>query len=57
MCQFSSIKNSDNVVRDYNIFREIMGRKDSASKDLGLVLPLRFLDEYNYYRDLVNKDF
>lgn len=51
------IKNSDDVIRDYNIFREIMGRKDSPSKDLGLVLPSRFQDEYKYYNRLVNKDF
>jgi hypothetical protein len=51
------IKNSDDVTRDYNVFREIMGRKDSPSKDLGIVLPSRFQDEYKYYNRLVNKDF
>jgi len=51
------IKNSDDVIRDYNIFREIMGRKDSPTKDLGLVLTSRFQDEYKYYNRLVNKDF
>jgi hypothetical protein len=51
------IKNSDDVIRDYNIFREIMGRKDSPSKDLGIVLTSRFQDEYKYYNRLVNKDY
>jgi len=51
------IKNSDDVIRDYNVFREIMGRKDSPSKDLGIVLPSRFQDEYKHYNRLVNKDF
>jgi hypothetical protein len=49
------IKNSDDVIRDYNIFREIMKRKDSPSKDLGIVLTSRFQDEYKYYSRLVNK--
>lgn len=52
-----NIKNSDDVIRDYNTFREIMGRKDSASKDLGIVLTSRFQDEYEHYNRLVNKDF
>lgn len=46
------IKNSDNIIRDYNIFRERMGKKDSPTKDLSLVLPSRFLDEYYYYSGL-----
>jgi hypothetical protein len=49
------IKNSDDVIKDYNIFREIMGRKDSPSKDLGIVLTSRFQDEYKHYNRLVNK--
>lgn len=52
-----NIKNSDDVIRDYNTFREIMGRKDSPSKDLGIVLTSRFQDEYKHYNRLVNKDF
>jgi hypothetical protein len=51
------IKNSDDVIKDYNIFREIMKRKDSPSKDLGIVLTSRFQDEYKYYSRLANKDF
>ena len=51
------IKNSDDVIRDYNIFRGIMQRRDSPSKDLGIVLTIRFEDEYDYYHRLVNKDF
>jgi hypothetical protein len=51
------IKNSDDVIKDYNIFREIMGRKDSPSKDLGIVLTSRFQDEYKHYNRLVNKEF
>lgn len=51
------IENSDDVIRDYNTFREIMGRKDSPSKDLGIVLTSRFQDEYKHYNCLVNKDF
>ena len=51
------IKNSDDVIRDYNTFREIMRRKDSPSKDLGIVLTSRFQDEYKHYNRLVNKDF
>lgn len=51
------IKNSDDVIRDYNAFREIMKRKDSPSKDLGIVLTSRFQDEYKYYNLLVNKEF
>lgn len=51
------IKNSDDIIRDYNTFREIMQRKDSPSKDLGIVLYSRFQDEYKYYNRLVNKDF
>lgn len=51
------IKNSDDVIRDYNTFREIMGKKDSPSKDLGIVLTSRFQDEYKHYNRLVNKDF
>jgi len=51
------IKNSDDVIKDYNIFREIMNRKDSPSKDLGIVLTSRFQDEYKHYNRLVNKDF
>jgi len=51
------IKNSDDVIRDYNIFREIMHRKDSPTNHLGLVLTSRFQDEYKYYNLLVNKDF
>jgi hypothetical protein len=51
------IKNSDDVIKDYNIFREIMNRKDSPSKDLGIVLTSRFQDEYRYYNRLINKDF
>jgi hypothetical protein len=51
------IKSSDDVIKDYNIFREIMNRKDSPSKDLGIVLTSRFQDEYKHYNRLVNKDF
>ncbi len=51
------IKGSDDVIKDYNIFREIMNRKDSPSKDLGIVLTSRFQDEYKHYNRLVNKDF
>lgn len=49
------INNSNDINRDYKIFREILSRRDSPSKDLGLVLPSRFLDEYKYYNGLVNK--
>lgn len=48
------IKNSTDVISDYNTFRKIMSRKDSPSKDLGLVLISRFQDEYNYYKSLLN---
>jgi hypothetical protein len=47
------IKNSTDVIGDYNTFRKIMSRKDSPSKDLGLVLISRFRDEYNYYRKMI----
>jgi hypothetical protein len=46
------IKNSVDVINDYNIFREIMGRKDSPSKDLGIVLYSRFQVEYNYFNNI-----
>lgn len=49
------INNSEDVITDYNTFREIMGRKDSPTKDLGLVLISRFRDEYEYYYTLVTK--
>lgn len=47
------IKNSTDIVSDYNTFRKIMSRKDSPSKDLGLVLISRFQDEYDYYTKMI----
>jgi hypothetical protein len=51
------IKNSDDVIRDYNIFRKTIGDKYSPSRNLALVITSRFQDEYKYYSRLVNKDF
>jgi len=49
------IKNSDNVIDDYNIFRNLISRKESQTKDLFLVIASRFLDDYNYYIRLIEK--
>lgn len=51
------IKNSDDIIRDYNIFRKTIGGKHSPSRNLALVITSRFQDEYQYYNHLVNKDF
>lgn len=51
------IKNSDDVIRDYNIFRKTIGEKYSPSRNLALVITSRFQDEYKYYSHLVNKNF
>jgi hypothetical protein len=51
------IKNSDNVIRDYNIFRKTIGGKYSPTRNLQIVITSRFQDEYKYYSRLVNKDF
>ena len=51
------IKNSDDVIRDYNIFRKTIGGKYSPTRNLQIVITSRFQDEYNYYNRLVNKDF
>lgn len=51
------IKNSDDVIRDYNIFRKTIGDKYSPLRNLALVITSRFQDEYKYYSHLVNKDF
>ena len=51
------IKNSDDVIRDYNIFRKTIGDKYSPFRNLALVITSRFRDEYEYYSHLVNKDF
>lgn len=49
------IEKSDNIIEDYNIFRETLNRKESPTRSLNLVLYSRFLDEYNYYTQLINK--
>jgi|LakMenE18May11ns_1017448.scaffolds.fasta_scaffold9684910_2 hypothetical protein len=51
------IKNSDDVIRDYNIFRKTIGEKYSPLRNLTIVITSRFQDEYKYYSHLVNKDF
>jgi hypothetical protein len=51
------IKNSDDVIGDYNIFRKTIGGKYSTTRNLALVITSRFQDEYKYYSRLVNKDF
>jgi hypothetical protein len=49
------IEKSDNIIEDYNIFRETLNRKESPTRNLNLVLYSRFLDDYNYYTQLINK--
>ena len=51
------IKNSDNSLRDYNIFRKTIQEKYSPTRNLNLVITSRFQDEFNYYSRLVNKNF
>lgn len=51
------IKNSDNSLRDYNIFRKTIQGKYSPTRNLNLVITSRFQDEFNYYSRLVNKNF
>jgi hypothetical protein len=51
------IKNSDDVIGDYNIFRRTIGGKHSPTRNLQLVITSRFQEEYNYYSKVVNKDF
>lgn len=51
------IKNSDDIIRDYNIFRRTIADKHSPSRNLALVITSRFQDVYEYYSRLVNKDF
>jgi hypothetical protein len=51
------IKNSDDVIRDYNIFRKTIRGKHSPLRNLVLVITSRFQDEYMYYSHLVNKEF
>ena len=49
------IKNSDDVIGDYNIFRKTIGGKYSPTRNLQLVITSRFQDEYKHYNSLVNK--
>jgi hypothetical protein len=49
------IKNSDDVIGDYNIFRKTIGGKYSPTRNLELVITSRFQDEYKHYSSLVNK--
>jgi hypothetical protein len=51
------IKNSNDVIRDYNIFRKTIGDKYSPYRNLALVITSRFQDEYKHYNRLVNKEF
>ena len=52
-----NIKNSDDVIGDYNIFRKTIGGKYSPTRNLQLVITSRFLEDYNYYSKIVNKDY
>lgn len=47
------IKNSDDVIGDYEIFRKVLSDKDSPTRNLFLVLPSRFLYDYNKYEKLL----
>jgi hypothetical protein len=49
------IKNSDDFIRDYNIFRKILAKKDSPSKDLGLVIGSRFQKDFLHFNKIINK--
>lgn len=51
------IKNSDDVIRDYNIFRKTIRGKYSPLRNLALVITSRFRDEYMYYSRLINREF
>jgi hypothetical protein len=51
------IKNSDDVIGDYNIFRKTIGGKYSPTRNLQLVITSRFQEEYQYYNKIINKDF
>ena len=49
-----NIENSDNTIRDYNIFRETISRRESPYRNLNLVLPSRHLEKYLHYQKIFN---